>query len=490
MYSTKSVVQTEQVLGTSFQSGLTQEQARQRLLEYGENKLKDKKEKGLLGMFLQQLNDPLIYILMAAILISLFLKEQGEAFIIALVIVLNATVGVIQEGKAKKAIEELKKLTSPKALVKREGKEYEISSEMLVPGDVIYLEAGRQVPADVRLAEAVNLKLEEAALTGESLPSDKNTDVLAEGEHGIGDCHNMAFMTTTVTYGRGAGIVTATGMDTQIGKIAGMIDKEHSEMTPLQKRLADLGKILSIAAVIICLFLFLVAVWQHRDIGEMLLTAISLAVAAVPEGLPAVVTIVLALSVSRMVKVNTIVRRLPSVETLGAVNVVCSDKTGTLTRNQMKVTQCFTEGKGISADALDKERNRYFLLACSLCNDAQIGESRLGDPTELALLDLSAGYGYDKSALEHKYPRVEERSFDSDRKRMTTIHKEAAGKIAYSKGAADEMLALCKSAWIDGEEVPFSSEEKRKARQAIDEMAGQALRILALAMKRKGNLTE
>lgn len=490
MYSTKSVAQTEHILGTSFETGLTQTQAEQRLQKYGENKLKEKKEKGIVGMFLQQLNDPLIYILMAAIAISLFLKEQGEAFIIAMVIVLNATVGVIQEGKAKHAIEALKKLTSPKALVKRDGKELEFSSEELVPGDVVYLEAGRQVPADIRLVEAVNLKLEEAALTGESLPAEKNTETLPEGERGIGDCHNMAFMTTTVTYGRGAGIVTATGMDTQIGKIADMIDGENEELTPLQKRLADLGKVLSMAAVIICLFLFLVAVWQHRDIGDMLLTAISLAVAAVPEGLPAVVTIVLALSVSRMVKVNTIVRRLPSVETLGAVNVVCSDKTGTLTQNRMTVKQCFAEGVRLPAETLDKEIHRYFLQACTLCNDAVIGESRLGDPTELALLDLSIGYGYDKVTLQKQYPRVQEQAFDSVRKRMTTIHKEKEGQIAYCKGAADEMLPLCQTMWTGGKEIPFTAGEKKKVKLAIEEMAEQALRVLAVAMKRKGNLAE
>lgn len=490
MYSTKSVAQTEHILGTSFDVGLTQEQAEQRRQKYGENKLKEKEEKGILGMFMQQLNDPLIYILMAAIAISLFLKEQGEAFIIGMVIVLNATVGVIQEGKAKRAIEALKKLTSPKALVKREGKEIELSSEELVPGDVVFLEAGRQVPADIRLVEAVNLKLEEAALTGESLPAEKSIETLPEGECGIGDKHNMAFMTTTVTYGRGAGIVTATGMDTQIGKIADMIDGGNEELTPLQKRLADLGKVLSIAAVIICLFLFLVAIWQHRDIGDMLLTAISLAVAAVPEGLPAVVTIVLALSVSRMVKVNTIVRRLPSVETLGAVNVVCSDKTGTLTQNRMTVKQCYIEGKRVSADELDQESQQYFLQACTLCNDAIIGESRLGDPTELALLDLAMGYGYEKDALENQYRRVQELAFDSVRKRMTTVHNRKDGQIAYCKGAADEMLPLCQTMWQGGKEVAFTAGEKKKVKRAIEEMAEQALRVLAVAMKRKGNLTE
>lgn len=490
MYSTKSIEQTEHIWGTSLKTGLSQEQAKQRLQKYGENRLKEKKDAGIIGMFLQQLNDPLIYILMAAIAISLFLKERGEAFIIALVVVLNATVGVIQEGKAKRAIDTLKKLTSPKALVRRDGREIEIPAGELVPGDVVYLEAGRVVPADIRLTEVINLKLEEAALTGESLPAEKNSETLAEGERGIGDKYNMAFMSTMVTYGRGVGIVTATGMETQIGKIADMIDGGGTEMTPLQKRLADLGKVLSMAAVIICLFLFLVAVWQHRDIGDMLLTAISLAVAAVPEGLPAVVTIVLALSVSRMVKVNTIVRRLPCVETLGAVNVVCSDKTGTLTQNRMTVKQCFAEGEKLKADALDREKHRHFLQACTLCNDAMIGENRLGDPTELALLDLSFGYGYEKEALQKKYPRVQENAFDSERKRMTTVHRTKEGQIAYCKGAADEMLSLCRTMWMNGREVTMTAGEKKKVKLAIEEMAEQALRVLAVAMKKKGNLTE
>ena len=301
-------------------------------------------------LFFEQLQDPLIYILMAAIAISLFLGEAGDAAIIAAVILLNSIVGVIQEDKARKAIEALQQLTSPKALVRRDGKEYEIPSEQLVPGDIVFLEAGRQVPADMRLLNAVNLKIEESALTGESVPVEKAEGELREAGNSIGDRTNMAFMSTVVTYGRGEGIVTATGMRTEIGKIAGLIDQGGNEMTPLQKRLADLGKVLSVLAVSICVFLFVVAILQRRDVGDMLLTAISLAVAAVPEGLAAVVTIVLALSVSRMVRVGTIVRRLPSVETLGAVNVVCSDKTGTLTKNQMSVKACYFDGKTSSEE--------------------------------------------------------------------------------------------------------------------------------------------
>ena len=490
MYMAKSVAETEAILKTSPEHGLSQAEAELRRKQYGINRLKDRKQKGPLGLFLEQLNDPLIYILMVAIAISLFLKEAGDAGIIAAVILLNGVVGVVQEGKARKAIESLQRLASPRALVKRDGREQEIPSENLVPGDVVYLEAGRQVPADVRLVQAVNLKIEESALTGESVPTEKNCQQLSSEEMSLGDRLNMAFMSTTVTYGRGMGIVTATGMDTEIGKIAGMIDKEQNEMTPLQKRLADLGKILSIAAVVICCFLFLVAILQHRNVGDMLLTAISLAVAAVPEGLPAIVTIVLALSVSRMVKVNTIVRRLPSVETLGAVNVVCSDKTGTLTRNRMTVTKCYVDGRLTEQDVLDKEKHIMLLEACALCNDATVGENRLGDPTELALLDLVKEYGFSKEELERQYPRVDERAFDSERKRMTTVHQKGKKRTAYIKGAADEIIELCRTVWIYGKEVPFSAKAKKEAKDAIASMASEALRVLAVAAKTKGDLTD
>lgn len=490
MYSEQNTAEVVKQLDGNRTEGLTFIQAEERRKKYGANKLKEQKERGVLMLFLEQLQDPLIYILMAAIAISLFLGEVGDAGIIAAVILLNSIVGVVQEDKARKAIEALKQLTSPRALVLRDGKELEIPSEELVKGDVVFLEAGRQVPADLRLLRAVNLKIEESALTGESVPVEKTEKELKESTTSIGDKINMAYMSTMITYGRGEGIVTATGMETEIGKIADLIDNGGNELTPLQKRLADLGKVLSVLAVGICAFLFLVAILQKRDVGDMLLTAISLAVAAVPEGLAAIVTIVLALSVSRMVKVGTIVRRLPSVETLGAVNVVCSDKTGTLTKNQMTVKECYVDGKVFHGDELDEKNEELFLEACTLCNDAITGKSRLGDPTELALLDLSAKYGINKDRLEKRFPRVDERAFDSERKRMTTVHAKGTERVAYVKGAADELIELCQSVWMHGKEMPFSSKAKKEARQVIDEMAGRALRVLAVAMKLKGNLTD
>ncbi len=481
---------------TDLRNGLTAEQVEERQMIYEPNRLREGKKKSVLQLFWEQLNDPLIYILMAAIAVSLFLGEAGESMIIAAVIVLNAVVGVLQEGKALKAIEALQQLSSPKALVKRDGREMEIPGSELVPGDLIFLEAGRQVPADGRLLAASGLQIDEAALTGESIPVDKEVpgqkpeEEMLHAAEVLGDQKHLVFMTTMVTAGHGEAIVTETGMQTQIGKIAGMISECREEMTPLQKRLADLGKILSFVAVGICVFLFAVAVLQKRDIGEMLLTAISLAVAAVPEGLAAIVTVVLALSVSRMVRVGTIVRKLPTVETLGAVDVVCSDKTGTLTQNRMTVKQCYVDGKLLSVEEFQKEEQEQFLNACVLCNNALLGEENIGDPTELALLFLARECGREKENVQKEYVRISECAFDSVRKRMTTIHKTVNGEIAYSKGAADRILKDCRTVWKNGKEAAFSERAKNDARRTMEKMASGALRVMALAMKRRGDLKE
>ncbi|MCL2719581.1 MAG: cation-translocating P-type ATPase [Lachnospiraceae bacterium] len=487
-------------LGTNAATGLSTATANDRISQYGENRLKDKLKKSFLALFFDQLNNPLIYILLAAVAISLFLGEAGEALIIAAVILLNSLLGIFQEGKAMKAIEALKELTSPKALVRRDGIKIEVDSAKLVPGDIVYLEAGRQVPADLRLIETINMQIEESSLTGESVPVEKNADYIAGPKDQLSDQKNMAFMSTTVTYGRGEGIVVATGMDTQIGRIAGLLS-DANELTPLQRRLGDLGKVLSVVAIVICTLLFIIAVLQQRDIGEMFLTAIALAVAAVPEGLPAIVTIVLALSVSGMVRVNTIVRRLPSVETLGAVNVVCSDKTGTLTVNRMSIRECYTDTHVISAENLHPERHRRLLEACILCNDAVIEDEidqvslkknkiRIGDPTELALLDLGLLHKITKSDCEQKYPRIDERSFDSERKRMTTVHQDGRSRIAFVKGAADEMITRCTKVNLFGKETIFTGQAKRNAQKMVDEMCSRALRVLAIAMKTRGGLLD
>lgn len=487
MFTQKDIRRTCEELGVDPAKGLTTDEASARLQKHGPNELSEKKRKSKFAMFVSQLNDPMIYILFAAAAISIFLREISDAVIILLVVLLNAVIGMTQEAKAEQALEALKKLSSPNALVRRDGRLAEVPAAGLVPGDVVLLEAGRVVPADLRLIQSVNLKVEESALTGESVPAEKDADFIAEGEPGIGDRVNMAFSSTSVAYGRGEGVVTATGMDTEIGRIAAMLAGQKQELTPLQKRLADLGKILGVVAVAVCLAMFGIAVLQRRDIPEMLLTAISLAVAAIPEGLPAVVTIVLALGVQRMVRVNTIVRRLPSVETLGAVSVVCSDKTGTLTQNRMTVTKAWLDGVLRDVSVLNYGRDREFVTGFVLCNDASAESgARVGDPTELALLDMGAPLGVSREGLEADLPRVNEQAFDSDRKMMTTVHKTAAGTVSYTKGATDILLARCTRIYEKGAERPMTGADLERILAAAGEMAKLALRVLALA-RREGN---
>lgn len=441
--------------------------------ERGKNVLEDEKQPSVFENFLAQLNDPLIYILFVAAGISLLLKEYGDMIIILAVVLMNAMIGVIQEGKARRALDALKEMTSPHALIRIDGHTREIPAVDLIPGDVVVLEAGVQVPADLKITKAVSLKIEEAALTGESVPVSKDTVD-----------RNKAYMSTNVTYGRGEGIVTAIGMDTEIGKIARMLKETKPELTPLQKRLADLGKMLGTVSVFLCVLLFILAVLQKRDVAEMLITAISLAVAAVPEGLPAIVTMVLALSVSRMVKVHTVVKRLPSVETLGCVSVVCSDKTGTLTQNRMTVARCYVNGQVREPIELGVTECRDFLQGFTLCNDASIEEGeRRGDPTELALLDMAALCGVTRPMLERKLPRVEEIAFDSERKMMSTRHKGMGESISYTKGSPDEIMARCKYIWLDGERQPFGSSQKKRVHKVLAEFTGKGLRVLALGMR-------
>ena len=488
MYENKKIADVVDHLHVNPQTGLTQIEAEKRLRQYRKNELIQKPPKTFIEMFLEQLNDPLIFILFIAAAISMLLKEFSDAGIILAVIAMNAIVGVVQEGKAQKALEALKKMTSPTALVKREGVIREMPAAQLVPGDVVILEAGRQIPADLRLLSSSSLKIEESALTGESVPVEKDAAFTAKQEVGLGECKNMAFMSTSVIYGRGEGVVSATGMQTEIGKIAGLINEAPTEATPLQKRLADLGKLLSMVSVLLCVLLFGIAVWQQRNILDMLITAISLAVAAVPEGLPAVVTIVLALSVSRMVKVNTIIRRLPSVETLGAVSIVCSDKTGTLTQNKMTVVECFTNQKRVPLKNIDKRQHAAFLEGFLLCNDSFITEeNKLGDPTELALVQMAADGGLNKKEQEKITPRIDEIPFDSNRKMMTTVHRKDGGSIAYTKGSCDAILKRCTHILADGQIIPITHEHKREIIEGMNQMSLNALRVLALAQKKNGS---
>lgn len=485
MFEQKTSLEVMQLLEVDQREGLSTEEAKGRLETYGPNAFLEKTPKTKIQKFLTQLNDPLIYILLVAVVISLVLKEFGDASIIMAVILLNATIGMIQEAKAEKSLDALKKLSSPIALVRRNGVQTEIPASELVPGDIVMLEAGRIIPADLRLLSTINLKLEESALTGESVPVQKDAAFVASGEVTLGDRLNMAFLSTHVSYGRGEGVVVKTGMETEIGKIAKLINDSVDEMTPLQKRLADLGKVLGIVAVLLCAILFILALVQGRDVIEMFITAISLAVAAVPEGLPAVVTIVLALGVQRMVKVNTIVRKLPAVETLGSVSIVCSDKTGTLTQNKMTVTQAYVNGTLAKLDQLSYIENHLLINGFVLCTDASINEGvRLGDPTELALLDMGDRFNALKKDLEQGHIRIFEKPFDSDRKMMTTVHRDVVTDevIALTKGAMDRILINCSAIRVHGESRPITDMDKEKIQRAAKEMASSALRVLALAV--------
>ncbi|WP_142413144.1 calcium-transporting P-type ATPase, PMR1-type [Hathewaya massiliensis] len=487
MWFSKSTEDVLKELNTDPKLGLSSEEAKKRLEKYGENKLAGKKQKTMIQLFFSQLNDILIYILVAAALISGFLGEVSDAIIIGIVILINAIVGVIQESKAEKALEALKELSTPKAVVKRDGSLKEIPSELVVPGDVIILDAGRYIPCDLRLVESANLKVEESALTGESVPVNKSSDlVLKDGETPLGDQKNMAFMSTLVTYGRGIGIAVGTGMSTEIGKIAKMLDEDVNDQTPLQKKLEELGKFLGFGALGICAVMLAVGLLQGRDILTMFLTAISLAVAAIPEGLPAVVTIVLAMGVQKMIKENAIIRKLPAVETLGAVNIVCSDKTGTLTQNKMTVVKYYVNGTLQDVNKFNTENKAEELLLKNiiLCNDATYSEdSKTGDPTEIALLEVGFNNSLYKDDLEKEHKRIDEIPFESDRKLMTTVNKFTDEFLVMTKGAIDNLLKICTKYYENGEIKDLTEDIKEKILKSSYDMSDDALRVLGSAFK-------
>src|SRR3712207_261618 len=377
MYFNKNIDETLKILETDIHTGLSSEEIKARQEKYGLNKLDSEKKETLFKLFLCQINDAMIYILIGAAILSAIVGELSDAIIIAIVIILNAIIGVIQESKAEKSLESLKSLSTPKALVKRNGELKEIQSEEIVPGDIVIIDAGRYIPCDLRLIETANLKIEESALTGESIPVDKDASIVLENEDTpLADKRNMAFMSTLTSYGRGVGVAVSTGMDTEIGKIALLLKNNEKELTPLQKKLESLGKTLGIAAVLIAAIMFAIGFFQKRDLLELFLTCISLAVAAIPEGLPAIVTIVLAIGVQKMIKENAIIRKLPAVETLGSVNIVCSDKTGTLTQNKMTVTKFFTNDKldDMKNFKVDDTSNKLLIENLVLCNDATYSE--------------------------------------------------------------------------------------------------------------------
>ena len=463
--------------------GLSFFEAEERLGKYGENILREEKKKTNLERFVEQFKDVMIIILIAAaaisFLVSIFEKEGFfEPVLIMLIVILNAVIGVIQESKAEKALDALKKLSSPNARVIRDGEQKLIQASKLVPGDIILIEAGDFVPADARIIESASLKVDESALTGESVPSEKSADAIVKEEASIGDRHNMVFSGCGVSYGRGKVVVVETGMKTEMGKIAGLLSGEEDTQTPLQHRLSVLGKYLGIAALIACAVIFLVGLIEGIPIMEIFMISVSLAVSAIPEGLPAIVTVVLAIGVQRMVKRNAIIRKLPAVETLGSATVICSDKTGTLTQNKMTLVKAFSASSSVTEEISDDNSSdiKDLLLYATLCSDGRVviedgEEKHIGDPTETSIVLAAMRNGILKDEIEKKYPRLAEIPFDSERKMMTTINGIDGKNVVIVKGAIDSVSTRC------------TSGDVQKGREIAEEMGSSALRVLAVASK-------
>ncbi len=518
-----SLSETKELYNTDFENGLTEEEAQKRREKFGYNELKEKEKDSWFKIFISQLKDPMIYVLFAAILVTIIVSiydtvknaQAGNKFdfltvgdwpdviIILAVIILNACIGTVQEIKASTSLEALKKMSSPETTVIREGKRYRIKSKELVPGDLVVIEEGDTIGADLRLIESINLKCTESSLTGESVPVEKNADIVFSSEVGIGDRVNLAFMSTTVSYGRGKGIVSNTGMNTEIGKIADALDDATDEETPLQKVLARLSAFLGYLTLgIVIAVLLAEIIWIFIDGAqgktdswiEAVLSAISLAVAAVPEGLSAVVTIVLSIGVQKMVKANTIVRKLPSVETLGAVSVVCSDKTGTLTQNKMTVVEAYVNNSFYKSEDFKEENTneelRILAKGMSLCSNATVDEGLYGDPTEIALVVFANQFNMHKNDLETQTPRVDELPFDSVRKMMSTKHQTESGYVIYTKGALDSILAHTTRILENGVVRDITKEDIENINKANSYFADNALRALALGYKEADNLSE
>ena len=473
-------------LRTSLEAGLSSQEAQQRLGQYGENKLAEKKKKTNLQRFLEQFKDAMIIILLLAAAVSFVVACFGhdpmeffEPLLILLIVVLNAVLGMVQEAKAEKALDALKSMSAPHARVLRDGKEQVIDAAQLVPGDVIRLEAGDFIPADARLLKSVSLKSEESALTGESVPSEKDAAALVEEKAPLGDRSNMVFSGCSVTYGTATAVVTGTGMNTEMGKIAGLLEGEEEGQTPLQQKLAQLGKYLGFVALAACAVIFVVGLAGGINVLEIFMTAVSLAVSAIPEGLPAIVTIVLAIGVQRMVKKNALIRRLPAVETLGSASVICSDKTGTLTQNRMTLVKLWVNGgpelETVSASNTPAAREllRYGALCCdgSVVYKEDGTEQHIGDPTETSILVAAHKNGMEQDELNRQYPRLAELPFDSDRKLMTSVNQIDGKIVAIVKGAFDMMAARCVSGDLEA------------AKEKNDEMSRGALRVLAVGYK-------
>ncbi len=480
------------MLGTlgSQRTGISNTEAQKRLNEFGTNELQEKKKRTTLLMFLDQFKDFMILVLIGAAVIAGIIGDLADTLVIIAIVIINAIIGFVQEYRAEKAMEALKKMAAHTATVLREGAIARVAAAELVPGDVVMLEAGSLVPADLRLMETAQLKAEEAALTGESVSVEKHSRTLIEDQLPLADRKNMVYKGTTISYGRGTGVVTATGMKTELGKIASMLQDEEEVKTPLQKRLAAFGRKLALAVLVICAIVFGMGFLRGEPVLLMLLTAISLAVAAIPEALPAVITISLALGAKKLVSKNALVRKLPAVETLGSVTYICSDKTGTLTVNRMTVEDFFVDGSHLKANDQSLTQLDFLMKGLAVSNDVQqSGEGTLlGDPTEIALQEIAEKTGYNKSELENSLPRLSEIPFDSERKCMTTLHKLPAGDVvSFTKGATDVMLEKADTMWINGELLPI---DRNQLITANNEMAERGLRVLCIAMRRWDTLPD
>lgn len=495
MWHSSSVEEVSKKLKTNINIGLSEEEAQKRFERYGPNNLKEKKKESIFVKFIKQFNDfMIITLIIAAIISAVVSKLNGEAdyidsIIIVAIVIFNAIMGLVQEQKAEKSLEALKKMSAPNAKVRRNGRVQEIDATMVVPGDIVILEAGNYVPADCRLINSYNLKIEESALTGETIPSLKDSSKVLKENTAMGDLCNMVFATTIVVNGHGEAIVVETGMNTRVGKIAGMIIEDESPETPIQKKLAEVGKILAIACIIICVLIFVIGIFKKIPIVEMFMTSVGLAVAAIPEGLPAIVTIMLSIGVTKMAKKNSIIRKLPAVETLGSSSVICSDKTGTLTQNKMTVTDvrnCF--GRANSSE------KKFILELGTMCTDTT--EERIngklgfvGEATEVAISNAAMEEGVSKSFLYDEMKRINDIPFDSKRKMMTTIHKYGNGYRIITKGAPDVLLKRCSNCYSGGQIVPIFS-KKDDIIEQNNQMAEKALRVIAVAYKDVEKLPE
>ena len=487
MWFSKSAEAVLKELSVDPAYGLSDEEALTRLKKSGVNKLLAEKKKSIFLMFFAQLKNWLIYILLGAVVITIFMGEYVDAAIILLVININAFLGVVQEVKAGKAIEALQRLTFPRALVRRNGVVKEIDSEKIVPGDILILDAGRIISADIRLVESINLQVDESSLTGESVPSEKDASLIqTDLKTALGDRLNLGFMSTIITSGRGFGVVVGTGMNTEIGKIASIINTEVKSRTPLEIRLDKLGKNLGIIAIVICVLIFIIAMFQGRDLSEMFLMSVSLAVAAIPEGLAAIVAVVLAIGVTKLSKKNAIIKKLSAVETLGSLNIICSDKTGTLTQNKMTVTSCFTlEGlMQIGTEYTNSEELKFLAKAMILSSDASYDNGKgTGDPTEIALLVMGDKLGLDRKIIQQSSRRIDESAFDSDRKLMSTLVEENGNFTVYTKGAIGNLIEICTLVLDGGQIIHLTEAHKKRYLDAAVNMSDQALRTLGVAYK-------